>query len=360
MRRVHNQLDTISLDQVNGVGTAFLYFVDAIDSQAGGFENVGGAVRGHQLEAHVDEATGDIGHLRLVVVGDADEDCALDGQFLAGGNLGFGESFAEIVGDAHDFSGGTHFWAEDGVDSGKFRPGEDRRFHVEAAAGVEVRAALDVFWKELTQLAPGHQPGGDFGHWDSRGFGNEGHGARGARVDFEHVNLSIAISARFARNGELHVHQADHFQGTRQLEGVVAHAIEQRLGNINRGQHAGGVARVDAGFLDVLHDAANDYVFAVGERVYVDLNGVFEEFVDQDGTILRILDGLLHVLRDGVFVVGDDHGSSAENVRRADENGETNFLRGFDGFFDRGDHGAGSLRDVEFIEQFTEALAVLG
>ena len=68
---------------------------------------------------------------------------------------------------------------------------------------------------------------------------------------------------------------------------------------------------MDAGFFDVLHDAADDYVFAVGKRIDIDFDCVFKKLVDEDGAILRILDRLLHVLVDGVFVVGDDHGAAA-------------------------------------------------
>src|ERR1039458_8741146 len=212
---------------------------------------------------------------------------------------------------------------------------------------------------------------------------------------------------RTARNRELHVHQADHFEGARQPESVFAHALEQRLGNVDRWQHAGRVAGVDAGFLYVLHDAADydvlsigervhidfnrvfqkfidedgavlrlldgllhilhephdaaDYdVLSIGERVHIDFNRVFQKFIDEGGAVLRILDGLLHILHDRVVVVGDDHGSASENIRRTNQHRESDFLRGFDRLFDRGDHGSGGLRDVEFFEKFSETLAVFG
>ena len=62
----------------------------------------------------------------LVVVGNADEDLALRGQLLSGGDLGFGEGFTEVVGHAHDFASGFHLGTEDGVHAGEFVPGEDR------------------------------------------------------------------------------------------------------------------------------------------------------------------------------------------------------------------------------------------
>ena len=48
-----------------------------------------------------------------------------------------------------------------------------------------------------------------------------------------------------------------------------------------RGQHAGGVARVDARLLDVLHHGADVDRDPVAERVDVDLERAFEEPVDQ-------------------------------------------------------------------------------
>ena len=50
---------------------------------------------------------------------------------------------------------------------------------------------------------------------------------------------------------------------------------------------------MDAGLLDVLHDAADDDgARRVGERVHVDLGGVLEELVDQDRMLGRGVDGV--------------------------------------------------------------------
>ena len=54
-------------------------------------------------------------------------------------------------------------------------------------------------------------------------------------------------------------------------------AVAQR----DRRQRARRVAGVDAGLLDVLHDAAEVELVAVEERVDVDLDRVVEEPVDQ-------------------------------------------------------------------------------
>ena len=58
----------------------------------------------------------------------------------------------------------------------------------------------------------------------------------------------------------------------------VEHLVAERV----RRQHAGAVAGVDAGLLDVLHDPADPDVLAVAQRVDVDLDRVLEEAVEED------------------------------------------------------------------------------
>ena len=265
------------------------------------------------------------------------------GQHLAGCGLGFGEGLAEVVGHAHDFAGGLHLGAENGVDAGELAPGEDGRLHVVTIASVEVGGALDVFGEEFAELASGHEASGDLGERYAGGLRDVGHGARGARVDFDDEDL-------IALDGVLNVHQADDFQGARQTEGVVANGGEHLRREVDRGQYAGGVAGVDAGLFDVLHDAADDHIFAVGESVNVDFGGRLEEVVDEDGALLGILDGFLHVAADGFVVVGDDHGASAENVGRANQHGIADAIGVGERFFNAGGSGAGRLRDIEFFQ----------
>ena len=102
-----------------------------------------------------------------------------------------------------------------------------------------------------------------------------GHGARGARVDLEHVDLLVL-------DRELDVHQADHAELPRERARLRLDALDLVVAERVGRQRAGGVAGVDAGLLDVLHDAAHHHALAVGDGVHVDLEGVLEELVDQD------------------------------------------------------------------------------
>src|SRR6185312_4454137 len=160
-------------------------------AHAGVFDDVGGAGGGNYFETHVHKFAGDIGDVRLVVVGDADEDHALRRQLLSGGELGFGEGFAEVVGHAHDFSGGLHLRAEDRVHAGEFVPGEDRGLHVEVVTGVEVFLLRDEVGEKFAELASGHQARGDFCHRDAGGFRHIRHRSRSSGIYFDHVNYAV-------------------------------------------------------------------------------------------------------------------------------------------------------------------------
>ena len=64
----------------------------------------------------------------------------------------------------------------------------------------------------------------------------------------------------------------------------------------DRRQHAGRVAGVDAGLLDVLHHAAEVDLGAVAQRVDVDLDRVVEEPVDQHRVVVGDLGGPVDVV----------------------------------------------------------------
>ena len=74
---------------------------------------------------------------------------------------------------------------------------------------------------------------------------------------------------------------------------------------------------MDAGFLDVLHDAADhDGAGRIGDCVDVELDGVLEELVDQDRVPRRRGHGVEHVAIERAHVVDDGHGAAAEHVGR--------------------------------------------
>jgi hypothetical protein len=73
---------------------------------------------------------------------------------------------------------------------------------------------------------------------------------------------------------------------------------------------------VHAGLLDVLHDAADHHLLAVGQRIDVDLGGVVEEAVEQHRRLVGDLDRLAHVALEVLLLVHDLHRAAAQHVGR--------------------------------------------
>ena len=99
-----------------------------------------------------------------------------------------------------------------------------------------------------------------------------------------------------------------------------------------RRQHAGAVAGVDAGLLDVLHDAADPDGLAVAQRVDVELDRVLQEAVEEDlarrgAGRRRRAARCAEVVGEAVLVVDDLHRAAAEHVARAHEQREADAAR---------------------------------
>ena len=198
-----------------------------------------------------------------------------------------------------------------------------------------------------------HRPRRDLGERYADRLGDERHGPRGARVDLQHEDRVVA-------NGELHVDEADHVERARQRLGLRAQRLHLALVETVRRQRARSIARVHAGLLDVLHDAADDHALAVAHGVDVDLDRVVQELVDEDRMVGRDLERFADELHEVLVVVHDAHGAAAQHVRRAHEHGIAEPLRDLAGLGQRPHGGTGSLVQLQLVQQIAEALAVLG
>ena len=188
----------------------------------------------------------------------------------------------------------------------------------------------------------------------ARGLRHERDRARGARVHLEDEELAAA-------DRELDVHEAHDLERLPELGRGLPDLAERRARHAPvRRQDGVRIARVDARLLDVLHDAGDDDVLAVAEGVDVELVGILEEPVDQDGPVRKGGDGLLENRLEGVLVVGDAHRAAAEHVARADEEREAEPAADLEAL---GDVARGAPRrrlEVHVPQQLAEALAVLG
>lgn len=269
---VDDEVDVHVDDAVDDVGAAFGHFEDEFGGDVIVDEGDAGTLGGEDFEAHAVELSGEGDGALFVGVFDGEEDGAFGGQGVSGGELGFGVGDADIVGDTHDFAGGEHFGAEEGIDAGEFEEGEDGLLDGDVVGDDFVCKA------ELCEGFSGHDFRSEFGEGHADGFADEGDGSGGTGVDFEDEDIAVF-------DGVLDVDEAFDVQFEGESAGLVFDLFEEVGREGDGGQGAGGVAGVDAGFFDVFHDAADDDVLAVADGVDVEFDSVAEEFVDEDGVV---------------------------------------------------------------------------
>src|SRR5271155_768821 len=356
-RRVDDQIHLAGLDQVHDIRAALVHFVHRFKLDPRASECCAGASRGDDSQAGGSEVLGDGGDMALVVVVDAHEDNSRERQALACGELRLGKGEAECGGNAHYFASRAHLGTEDGIHAAEFIERERGRFHGVELADGEFLHATHVHNRKMQvfELAAGHQARGDLGQRDAGGFADVGNGAGGAWIHFKDEDLVVL-------DGVLHVHQADNVESAGEAHSVIADVREHLGLERDRRENAGGIAGVDAGFFNMLHDSADDDILTIGECVHVHFGCVFEKLVNQDRTLgigsASDLGGLGDVFLDGFQIVGNDHGAPAENVAWPDENREADLRRGSDRFLRLERRASARLGNIQLGEKGAEAAAI--
>ena len=121
---------------------------------------------------------------------------------------------------------------------------------------------------------------------------------------------------------------------------------------------------MDAGLLDVLHDAADHHagggVAAVGNAIDIDLDRVVKEAVQQYRRLLTDLDRFTHVALEILVAVHDLHRTTAQHIARAHHQRIADLVRQGQCLL-LGTRGpVRRLLQTEFVQQLLEALAVFG
>ena len=221
----------------------------------------------------------------------------------------------------------------------------------------------DALVAQLGQRGAGHDPGGHLGQLDAGGLGHERDGPGCPGVGLDHEDL-------VGLDRVLHVDEAPDVERVRDAAGVLLDDLDGLGRQVGRGQHAGAVARVHAGLLDVLHDPADeDLARRVADGVDVDLGGVLEEAVDEHRALGRQATFLAQAAEPGerghggaeaVVVVDDLHGPTAEHVGGPHQHRVADPLDDGERRLDGRGGAPGRLGDLELGAQGVPALAILG
>ena len=115
---------------------------------------------------------------------------------------------------------------------------------------------------------------------------------------------------------------------------------------------------MDAGALDVLHNARNQDVLAVADGVDLQL-GAHQVFIDQNGILdlLRQNDG--HIFLDIRVVKGDDHVLAAQHVGRPHQHRIPDPIGDLQGFLGGHHRKALGALHMVFFQQLVEPFPVL-
>ena len=276
-RRVDDERDVAAPERVDDVRAALLHLVDRLDRRGRALEERSAVPRRReQREAEPTSVARPAAIAGLVLVAHRDEDRARRRQAAcrprpAPSRRRAPKSASMPMTSPVDFISGPRIVST---------PGNLMNGNT-ASLTRDVRAARSRAVKPmLGERLAGHALRGDLRERHADRLRHERHRARRARVHLEHVDVAVL-------HRELHVHQADDAELARERVVWRADLALTSRGERVRRQRARGVAGVDAGLLDVLHDAADDDARAVAHRVDVDLDRVLEEPVDQHRVLGR-------------------------------------------------------------------------
>ena len=111
---------------------------------------------------------------------------------------------------------------------------------------------------------------------------------------------------------------------------------------------------MDARFLDVLHDRADDGGLAVGDAIDIDLDGFLKKAIDEHRAIRRYFNRTCHVASEIRLRIHELHRAPAQNEAWPNEHRIANFLRYRHGLFGACGRSVGSLAQAKFVQHGRE------
>src|SRR5208337_2487270 len=110
----------------------------------------------------------------------------------------------------------------------------------------------------------------------------------------------------------------------------------------------------------MLHHAADDGPRAVADGIDIDLDGIFQELIDQNRVLGAGLDSFGHVTVETVLIVDDFHGAATKDEAGANHHWIADTFGNPPRLFTTGGRSVGRLPQPETFDHQTEPLTVLG
>ena len=140
----------------------------------------------------------------------------------------------------------------------------------------------------------------------------------------------------------------------------MSHRFHMLRCDTHRRQHARRIARVNAGLLDVFLNAGDYAGCCISQRVHIELRCLLQKFVNQDGPIVREINGGAHVLVQALFIVNDRHRAAAQHVTRPHQHRITEARANLTRSGNRSRRSIFRLRYSQLAQQRAKTLSILG
>ena len=251
----------------------------------------------------------------------------------------FEQRFVQRSPDSENLSGGFHFWPQIGIGIGQFFKREYRHFDCIIRRGF----AKPCSEAEILDCGSGHNPCGKIHHRDAGDFADVGNCSGGAGIHFDYVKFVLPDQV-------LDIDQALCAERKRQLFGAFDNSAHHGIADVVGRVYGNRIPAVYTRALDVLHDAGNEHILAVGDHVHFQL-GTHHVFVHQHRVLNAARQNPPHIAPQMLLVVHDGHVLPADDVRGAQQHRITEAFRCL-GSFRFGQHTAplGALDAVCFQE----------
>ena len=186
------------------------------------------------------------------------------------------QRFIKGPGYPQAFSRGFHLRPQADLRAADLLKGKDRHLH-----GVVIRRRLQPrFIAQIPDLFPDDHFRGKIHDRDSRHLADIGYGPGRTRIHLDHIHLVV-------HGDKLDVDQADHMQCLRQPSGILRDGLLHLLADRGSRVHRDTVPGMDAGALDMFHNARNQDIGAVANRIHLQLFAL-QVFVHQNRMFLLV------------------------------------------------------------------------
>ena len=297
MRNIDDQINLMSQHQVQKIRRFLLQLADCDGLYACCIQSLGSSLCGKDLIADIGKSSGNGDHLFLILIPYSDNHVLIFGKLDARALECLVKGLIKGFCNTQALAGGLHLRPQVNVCTADLLKGEYR--HLD---GIIICLRLQT--GGIAQLADGMAAddlGGQRYNGDSRYLADIGHSTGGPGIYLDNVYI-------LSVHDKLDVDHALYVKSPRQLLGVGNDGLYISFGNIVSRIYGDGVAGVNAGSLNMLHDSRNQNILAVADGIHLQLLA-HDVLIHQDGMLLGnliddadelvnvlIVDGNLHAL----------------------------------------------------------------